>query len=396
MRRVWALADKDLLETRRDKLAALFTLVIPVAFTLFLGLIFSSGEQSYPLAVADQDKGGEAAGRLIEALRQSDVVSVELVGVREADHRVDAGQVAAGLIIPAGYSAAVEAGEPAGLTMVRDAGSSGAQTVEQEVRALVSAQAVRSRAATAAAAAVGRAYGIGDTARLRADAVDAVAQSLSASAVTVEAVQSGSKEGEIPSGFDLTSTGMIVNFILFGTMTAGIALIMERRNGTLQRLLTTRATRSELIGGKVLGMFVLTFIQQILLIGIGALAFGVAYFNDPVALLLVMVGMSALVSCLGLLLAALFGSEQALIAASVLISMAWAAMSGGWFPLEITGPTFSAIGHALPTAWILDAFRGIILRDWGVADVLPAVGYAFAWAVGFFVIGVWRFRTTQK
>jgi hypothetical protein len=71
-------------------------------------------------------------------------------------------------------------------------------------------------------------------------------------------------------------------------------------------------------------------------------------------------------------------------------------MSGGWFPLEITGPTFSAIGHALPTAWILDAMRGIILKDYGVADVLPAVGYAFAWAAGLFLIGVWRFRTVEK
>jgi ABC-2 type transport system permease protein len=395
MRRIWALADKDLLQTRRDKLAGLFIVIMPIAFTLFLGLIIGTGEQAYPLVLADQDKG-DAARELVRGLRRSEVVSVEAVGVKEVDKQVDNGQAAAGLIIPKGYSEAVAAGRPAELTVVRDAGSSGAQTAEQEVRTLAAQQAVQTRAATAATEAVAQAYGIENADRLRRDATQAVAQSLSAPVVTVRTVQSGSSGGEVPSGFDLTSTGMIINFVLFSTMTAGVALIMERRSGTLQRLLTTRATRGELIGGKVLGMFVLTFIQQILLIGIGALAFGVDYFNDPAALLLVMISLSALVSCLGLLLATLFGSEQALIAATVLISMAWAAMSGGWFPLEITGPTFSAIGHVWPTAWILDAMRGIILKDYGVADVLPAVGYAFAWAAGFFLIGVWRFRSTEK
>lgn len=395
MRRVWALADKDLLETRRDKLAGLFTIVMPIAFTLFLGLLIGSGETKYPLVVADQDRG-QAARELARDLRRSEVVTVEPAGAAEVDRRVDDGRAAAGLIIPEGYSDAVAAGRPAELTVVRDAGSSGAQTAEQEIRTLAAEQAGRTRATAAATEAVAQAYDIGNADRLRADAESAVDRSLSAPAVSVKTVQSGSSGGQIPSGFDLTSTGMIINFILFSTMTAGVALIMERRNGTLQRLLTTRATRAELIGGKVVGMFILTFIQQILLIGIGALAFGVDYLNDPLALLLIMISLSVLVSCLGLLLATLFGSEQALIAASILISMAWAAMSGGWFPLEITGPTFSAIGHVWPTAWILDAMRGIITKDYGVADVLPAVGYALGWAAAFFVIGVWRFRTTEK
>jgi len=396
MRRIWALADKDLLQTRRDKLAAVFTLIMPLAFTLFLGLLFGGEDGATPVAVANQDKGGEAATELVQGLKKSPVVEVETMGAGKLEEQVDEQRVAAGLIIPAGYSEAVAAGEAATLTFVRDAGSSAAQTVENEVRTIAAGQVVEDRAATAAADAVAGAFGARSAEQLKSEADRYVQDSLSAPALTVKTVASGSTEGEVPSGFDLTSTGMIVNFVLFSTMTAGIALIMERRSGTLQRLMTTRATRWELIAGKVLGMFVLTFVQQVLLIGVGALAFGVDYFNDPLALLMVMVGLSALVSCLGLLLATLFGSEQALVAASVLISMAWAAMSGGWFPLEITGPTFSAIGHALPTAWILDAMRGIILKDYGIADVLPAVGNAFAWAAGLFLIGVWRFRTVEK
>jgi ABC-2 type transport system permease protein len=397
MRRLWALASKDLLETRRDKLAGLFTIVMPLAFTLFLGLLFSGGESRYPLAVANQDRGGDAARQLIVELRKSKIVEVDVVSVAAVDRRVEDQKAVAGLIIPKGYSAAIDGAQKATLVFVRDAGSSAAQSAEQEVAAIAARQASEQRAAQAAVAAVERQFPeAGGSAGISEQARSAVSASLADPALTVTVVQSGSGASEVPSGFDLTSPGMIINFILFSISTAGIALIMERRNGTLQRLLTTRAGKSQLIGGKILGMFLLTFIQQCILILVGALVFQVDYFADPAALLLVMIGLSLLVSCVGLLLATLFGSEPALISASVMLSMAWAAMSGAWFPLEITGPTFSTIGHLLPTAWILDAFRGISLKGWGVADVLPAFGYALAWAAGFFILGVWRFRTTEK
>ena len=188
---------------------------------------------------------------------------------------------------------------------------------------------------------------------------------------------------------------MMVNFILFSLMTAGIALIVERQNGTLQRLMTTRLRRWELIGGKAAGMFLLTFVQQILLIGVAQLFFGVDYLRDPAALLLMMVSLSLVASTLGLLLASVLKSEQALIATTVLASMAIAAMSGAWFPLEITGSTFQTVGHLLPTAWILDGLRGIVVRGFRVSDVLPAFGVAVAWAAGFFVLAIWRFRLSD-
>ena len=220
-------------------------------------------------------------------------------------------------------------------------------------------------------------------------------QSLAHPVATVKIVEAGMAAGQIPNGFVLSSPGMLVNFILFSLLTAGIALIQERRNYTLMRLMTTRVRRWELIAGKAVGMFALTFVQQIILMGAGQLLFGVDYLRDPAALLLMMVALSLFASTLGLLLAAVLTSEQAMVATTVLVSMSVAALSGAWFPLEITGPAFQAVGHLLPTAWILDGLRGIIVRGFGVADVLPAFGVALAWSAALFALAVWRFRLTD-
>ena len=252
-------------------------------------------------------------------------------------------RAAAGLLIPKGYSAAVADGKQADLMIVSTQGSSGASTAASEVRTLAGDQVTVELASRAAAEAVWQTRSMpagAEPAVIADDAAQArpvVAAALASPAASTKVVEAGAAANQTPSGFVLSSPGMLVNFILFSLMTAGIALIVERQNGTLQRLMTTRLRRWELIGGKAAGMFLLTFAQQVLLIGVAQIFFGVDYLRDPAALLVMMVSLSLVASTLGLLLASVMKSEQALIATTVLVSMAVAALSGAWFPLEIAG-----------------------------------------------------------
>ena len=140
MKRVWILASKDLLETRRDRLALLFTVIMPLAFTAFFGLMFGGGSDRLPLAVFNADSGAPAA-QLVSALAKSGVVKTETMTMADAEKAVDDNKVAAALEVPAGFSAALAAGRPAALTLVSTAGSSGAQTVQTEVTALAGSMA---------------------------------------------------------------------------------------------------------------------------------------------------------------------------------------------------------------------------------------------------------------
>lgn len=386
MRYIWTLAKKDLLQTRRDRMAALFTIILPIVFTVFFGLLFggfSSDSERIPLAVADSDGGAEAQ-KLVALLKESEVVDVMIVQPATVEKQVDDEKVAAALIIPAGFSAATDSGTGATVTVVRILGSTGAISVEEAVRSAVD-RLVAERVAGAVA--------VDTVANAPYPQAATIAAGLLAKPVlTVTTQDSGSQAGQIPRGFDQSSPGMLINWIMFSLLTAATGLVMERKSGAVQRLLTTHATRSQVIAGKSLAMFIVTMLQQVLLIGLGQFAFGVDYLRDPAALLLTMITLSAMAGCLGLLLATVFRSEQAVIATTVIVSMVLSALGGAWFPLEVTGAGFTRIAHFVPTSWLLEAFRGIILKGWGVPDVLMPLGIVWAFTLVFFGVAAWRFR----
>ena len=127
MRRVLDIAAKELLQNRRDKLAALFTIIVPVIFTVFLGILIGGAENSgLPVGIVDLD-GGPGAQRVIERLGTSDAVELQTMDAADVESAVQNQKVAAAVVIPEGFSPAVDAGTRASVTLVRVETSSGAQ-----------------------------------------------------------------------------------------------------------------------------------------------------------------------------------------------------------------------------------------------------------------------------
>ena len=392
MRRAWYVASKELLETRRDRLAALFTIILPVVFTIFLGILIGGAENSgLPLAVANLD-GQPTAQRLLDRLAQSSLVELRTTPAADIDSAVRTQKVAAGLIIPEGFSAAVQAGNAASVTFVRVETSSGAQSVLQAVQTAVSQTNIGMLAAKTAAEQVSQATGKPlDEAMLSSASSLADAQ-LAAPAATVQLVNASGAPASIAGGFDQSSSGSLVQWVLFSLLSVATTLVWERRKGLLRRLSVAGVRAREIVGGKMLAMVIITLLQQLLLILLGQLAFHVHYFNSVPALLVVMVSLSLLAASFGLLISSVFRSEQAVIATTVISAQLLAALGGAWFPLEITGASFQRVAHVLPSAWVMDSLHGIILKDWGVTRILYPMGIVWIWIVVLFAVAVWRYR----
>jgi hypothetical protein len=392
MRSAWYVTTKELLQNRRDWLAALFTIVIPVIFTFFLGLIIGGAQRdTFPLALADAD-GSAASRRLVERLAESSLLDIRESEAAEIDKAVQEQEVAAGLVIPQGFGTSLEAGGQGALTFVRIETSSGGQSVQQAVDAVVSRLNAGLLAARTAADQVSAATGAAVDDDLLTQAQELADARLATPAVTVTVVDAGGQVTDLAGGFDQSSTGGLVNWVLFGIMGVAAITVWERRHGLLRRLKVAGVNGTAIIGGKMLAMIFITFLQQVLLVVVGQFALGVDYFSSPVALILTMVSLSALAAAVGLLISVLFRSEQAVIATVVISAQLLAALGGAWFPLEITSAGFSKFAHILPSAWVMDSLHGIILKDWGVAEVLLPLGIVWAWVVVVFALAVWRYR----
>jgi ABC-2 type transport system permease protein len=391
VRRALDIAAKELLQNLRDRLAAIFTIVVPVIFTIFLGILIGGAETTgLPLAVADLDNGA-AAQRLVARLGDSAAVELRTMNVSDLESAVQNQKVAAAVIIPEGFSTAVAAGDRTTLTLIRVETSSGAQSVTRALQAAIADSNTGILAADIAAAQVAAATGkpldeaLISSARSYADA------QLAAPAATVSLVKAGTA-ADTAGGFDQSSTGSLVNWVLFSLMGITTVMVWERKQGLLRRLSTAGVRGREIIGGKLLAMVVITFLQQVLLVLLGQLAFGVNYFNSPLALLVIMVSLSMLAASFGLLIAVVFRSEQAVITTTVISAQLLAALGGAWFPLEVTGAGFSRVAHVLPSAWVMDSLHGIVLKGWGVGQVLFPMAIVWVWIVVLFGLAVWRYR----
>lgn len=421
--RIIDIALKDLLQIVRDWKSAMFLVVMPILFTLFFGVVLgpvfaddANADPRLPLAVINHDGSDSLSAGLLALMADSDVirpVTLETSEAAEAVTQVADGKVVAVVTIPAGYGVQLLADEPASLDVVVDqsvaAGQTAVTALETITNRLLGAVETAHISAETFAAREGFATEGARQAYL-AEAVMmaiaaweappltvAVSRAVGAATATsttgaASALSAGVTEKDASNGFVQSSPGMIVQFAIFGLITAAMVLVLERKSGSLQRLLTTPTRPFQIVGGHVLAMFVVIFLQQVLLVSAGQFLFGVDYLRQPLAVLLLMVTLALWAASLGLLISAISRGEEQVIVLSLIAMFLFAALGGAWFPLEVTGQTFATIGHLLPTAWAMDGFQNIVLRGLGFESVVGPAGVLLGYTAVFFVLAVWRFR----
>jgi ABC-2 type transport system permease protein len=186
-----------------------------------------------------------------------------------------------------------------------------------------------------------------------------------------------------------------VQFAIFGLVTSGQILVQERKSRTLQRMMATSLHPWQIVAGHTLAMFVIVFVQTILLVIFGQLALGVNYGCGALGILLVSVALGLWIAAMGLLIGVLAKEDSQVILYSLLAMFIFSALGGTWFPLETTSGAFAVIGKAMPSAWAMRGYQDILIRGLDSASVwLPAIILAM-YAAGFFMAAVWRFRKME-
>ncbi|MBE0688501.1 MAG: ABC transporter permease, partial [Anaerolineae bacterium] len=208
-------------------------------------------------------------------------------------------------------------------------------------------------------------------------------------AVTGSAQQSA--DSPSTGGFSQSVPGIASMYVMFAVFPAAVALMTERKQGTLQRMITLPLTRVQLLGGKLLARFLLGMIQYAIVFIFGYFL-GVRYGSDPIALGLTMVVFTLCITALTLALSTLLKNENQAGAITLLLTLTLAPLGGAWWPLEIVPEWMRTLGHISPVAWAMDSYSSLINYAGTLADVLPYIGVLAAMAVIFFLFGIVRFR----
>ena len=399
--RIIDLALNDLSQIFRDKRVLLFLVAMPIVFTLFMGFAYKSGKDNdaakdnrIPLGWVNNDPEGNVSKQLFEMLSNSDAVKLIELMPDAVDESVRKGEVAGALIVPSGYSEQVSAGKDVQLTLVADTNSAQGQSIFQSLRTPVTQLMSAMEIARLSAETVGKPNDASELTETFASASKAWSEADSASLVKVElAVKDnflGDWYGDNP--YNQASPGILVQFAIMSLVTSGQILVQERKSRTLQRMMSTSMRAWEIIAGHTLAMFGVVFFQIALLVVFGQLAVSVDYMNAPLGTLLVSVSLSLWVAAMGLLIGTLAKDDSQVVLFALMAMFILSALGGTWFPLEVSSGAFALIGKLMPSAWAMTGYQNILMRGLGSDSAWMPTLILTAYALGFFVLAVWRFR----
>ncbi len=391
--RLFILALKDLDQIVRDRKSLLFLVVMPIVFTLFMGLAFRGSENSaeadprLKAAWVAETPESVWAGRLYERLAGSNTVNVMRMDADAARRALEAKEVAGIITVPSAFGGVDEPAAP--LTLMADPASPSTQALYRSIQItmteLLSAREIAQLSVdrmpqTDAMAAFETAWSAwGKQAGTQRVVVER------AVAPEPEAVFGGNP-------YNQASPGILVQFAIMGLVSSAQILVQERKTRTLQRLLTTSMRPWEVVAGHMLAMFAVTLAQTLLLVALGQGLLGVNYLRDAGATVLIAMALGLWVACLGLFIGVLARSDDQVVLFSMLAMFVFSAMGGTWFPLEFAGQAFATIGKLLPATWAMIGLQNIVIRGQGLESAWMPVGVLMAYAAGFFGLAVWRFQ----
>ena len=377
-----ALLELRLFLNNRAELA--FSIALPVLlFGLMYGALSSDSEIFTPASVVDLD-GGVHARELVQRLDSLAEIEVEERTEADADAALDRSAILFAVVIPAGFSDALEAAEPVPLVFKqRGNGGDTGQIVAAIVRGIARDMAADARVRRSIHQAM---EGSGVPAeRVEAQTSAQLASLRSSPPVSVEVRRNG-EETSAESSDDLFSRllpGLVVMFVMFSVTLAAQALVEDRRTGTLERLMTTRLGVNQLFMGKLLSGILRATFQTVVMLSLAFVVFrpgGALEFAELLAFSLLA---AAAFTGVSLVIGAVARTRNQAAWSAVFFTLVMVVFGGTFFEIA-EGSLLEAISRATINAYAIEAMQNII----GKGEPLGQQWLEMAVMAGVAVVGL--------
>jgi ABC-type multidrug transport system permease subunit len=163
--------------------------------------------------------------------------------------------------------------------------------------------------------------------------------------------------------FDQNAPGFSVTFMLLGMLFGvSLGLLDEREWGTFDRVRSMPVPMRSIVAGKLTSRFLVGVAQMIVLFAVGFALFRISLGPEPWALLLPIVGIVFAGTALGLIVAAIAPSRDAVVPLGSVMIVTMAAVGGCWWPIDLEPRWMRSVALALPTTWVMEAFNDLMIR----------------------------------
>jgi len=391
MRRVWYMASLNLRQIFRDRSELVSIIVLPLLLTWVFGAAFGAGVGGRALVVpvADLDRSVYSE-RVVSAIDEPEAYESLNVSESAARKLVADGQASVAVIVPAGFGARIEDDEVARVYVVRDPGSQNAQAIVQVVEGAATRIAANAEASRVAIEAL---HGSEEFSSLfeYADDFWSPDPPVGVESRIVLATTARANELDAPANTQY-SLGFTVFFVMMVAIGSAGGILEEREIGTLRRLLASPVRRAEVLLGKTLGVALVASFEAAMLVGFGALVFGVPWGSDPLPVALVLLALVLASTGLGVMISALVRTRSQMSAIAPVLSTALAMLGGCYWPIEITSPLMQRIALLTPTGWAMVGLKDVVARGMGLEAVVLPVAVLLAFGLGCLAIGIPRMK----
>jgi ABC-2 type transport system permease protein len=396
-------------------------LIVPVVMTLVIGLVsggvFDTGSVNIIVDILDNDKS-EASQQFIETLRSvnsslvlcpidndaEDICEINRVTTFDRDWAIErlADSISLATVeIPSEFGERVTARERIALIYL----SKEDVTAPGYIQRAVDAALQRMNGAVVAARVGGKVVagfeGISleksGRAAFEQGLFDRAATMWDANPISVDLQTTEQEERSsgqaLQNGLGQSVPGMGSMFVMFTVFGGMTTLITDRKQWTLQRVASMPVSRAQLIGGKILARFSLGIIQYLVVFAVGIIV-GMNFGRDLVAIVLIAIAFTLASTALSFALGSRLENEAQAAGLSLLLSLVFGALGGGWWPLEVVPEFMRIVAHITPVAWAMDGYNTLIFENGNLPAVLLPVTVLMGIAVAAFFVGIRRFKFT--
>jgi ABC-2 type transport system permease protein len=389
LRTALLVAGKDLRQRLRDRSALVIAFVAPFVLASIIGLAFG-GDDAFKATyvVADADTGPVATGFTDGVLASPglrDLVTVRQVDAGEARALVDRGDADAAFLLPAGFSASVQRGGAATITVL--------ESGENPIAGQVARSLAEAYAAELAATQLAVRTALDTAGQPPPAAADArrLGERAAAGRLPVRLAE-GQVGGRTIEAANYFGPSMAIFFLFFTVSFGARSILAERRQGTMRRLLASTASPGGVLAGKALAAFVLGTASVLVMWLATTLVFG-ADWGDPVAVVALTV--SSVLSAIGVtaLVITLARTDEQAEGYSSLVVFTLALLGGNFVYLAQLPELLQRVSLLTPNGWALRGFVDLVADGGGLATVAAPV--AVTLGVGLVTGGLALYRARR-